>query len=305
ESDRAHINDYLGAAEQYRLVRERPWASGDRQNIARLLFDLLDEEEKILWNMSWPVEIRTYDQYVQFCVEGKRNELLEYAGNILCDEDKQKKFVGLARASIPDFHKVGTLSGPDQQQVIEILNQLLPVQGAKAVWTPLTLETIGLPDAAKDIMNQAKGANLSYMLVETEAGERIVYYSFSGGRRAQFLKLRPEMAPGTDNLIDGIIYRDVRALMKDVEPDPWFTSLPVVRDAEHLIVREFGRYLDSERLIATVLRRDMTGVPLRHIKVFTLMDTCRSCGGFVLPRLKLDFPEARFSVGYLKNYGLQ
>ncbi|HEY0286454.1 MAG TPA: hypothetical protein VGC62_05510, partial [Pseudomonas sp.] len=47
ESDRAHINDYLGAAEQYRLVRERPWASGDRQNIARLLFDLLDEEEKI------------------------------------------------------------------------------------------------------------------------------------------------------------------------------------------------------------------------------------------------------------------
>ncbi|RML39567.1 hypothetical protein ALQ95_01590 [Pseudomonas syringae pv. ribicola] len=86
------------------------------------------------------------------------------------------------------------------------------------------------------------------------------------------------------------------------QPDPGFTSLPVIRDVDHLVVRSFGRYLDSERLIATVLKDDMASTKLTHIKVFTVMDTCRSCGGFVLPRLKLDFPDAQFSVTYLKPY---
>nr|WP_234829168.1 deaminase domain-containing protein [Pseudomonas coronafaciens] len=99
-----------------------------------------------------------------------------------------------------------------------------------------------------------------------------------------------------------MIYRDARARMAGRAPDPGFTSLPVIRDAGRLVVSKFERHLDSERLIATIFKEDMASTRLTHIKVFTVMDTCRSCGGFVLPRLKLDFPEAQFSVTYLKDY---
>jgi hypothetical protein len=44
------------------------------------------------------------------------------------------------------------------------------------------------------------------------------------------------------------------------------------------------------------------GAAITRMHFFTLMDTCNSCGGFVLPRLKLDYPQADFSVSYILPY---
>jgi hypothetical protein len=97
--------------------------------------------------------------------------------------------------------------------------------------------------------------------------------------------------------------------MQDVEPDPSFSTLPVVPDAATPKVQPFPREQDSERFIATILRQDLLGEAaagrvVTEIHVFTLFDTCRSCGAVVLPRLRADFPEARFSVSYLLQYDM-
>lgn len=159
-----------------------------------------------------------------------------------------------------------------------------------------------LPATANKISRQISGTNLAYMIIETEADERFVYYALSGGEKAKPLKLKLDVADSTEHVIEGVTYRDARARMVGRAPDPQFTSLPVVRNADNVIIRDFLRYVDSERLIATIVKEDMEGTTIRHIQVFTLMDTCRSCGGMVLPRLKLDYPGASFSVTYLKAY---
>ncbi|QHF01107.1 hypothetical protein N015_01260 [Pseudomonas asturiensis] len=298
------INRFIGLSEQYRVFRESASAPTDQSNIARLLFDLLDESERAAWNVSWGRQIKTYDDYLQWCADNRQpNTLLKMAGNVLSDEGIQKRFVNLTRESIPDFKKVAQRSVPEQQHIAEVLNNLLPVQGSQAKWTALTLDNIGTPSAANSIQRQIKGANLSFAQVSTEAGERMVYYALSGGRRAKNLNLKLDVAEKAEQVFDGVIYRDARARMANRLPDPGFTSLPVLRDAERTVVSEFPRLQDSERLIATVLKEDLASTPITDIKVFTLMDTCRSCGGFVLPRLKLDFPDAQFSVTYLKDYG--
>ncbi|KPW69825.1 hypothetical protein ALQ64_04966 [Pseudomonas cannabina] len=297
------INEYIRVSEQYRLVREFPGAEQDQENIARLLFDLLDDSARADWHVSWGEPVTHYDDYVQWCTANQKpNDLLTFAANIMSGEEIQKKFVTLARNSIPDFKKITLRSLPDQQHTVEVLNQLLPTQGSPVKWEKLTLESIVTPKAPKLIMKQVRGANLSFLQAYTESGDRIVYYALSGGNKAKDLKLQLDVAESTERVIDGVIYRDARARMAGRQPDPRFTSLPVIRDVDHLVVRSFGRYLDSERLIATVFKEDMASTKLTHIKVFTVLDTCRSCGGFVLPRLKLDFPDAQFSVTYLKPY---
>ncbi|GAB7530318.1 deaminase domain-containing protein [Pseudomonas sp. 3A(2025)] len=301
----AEINEFIRLSEQYRLVRERPGVLTDQENIARLLFDLLDESEREAWRVSWGKEVITYDDYVAMCIaKGEANELMTFASNILAGEDIQKNFVELARQSLPDFKKIAERTVPEQQHIVEVLNGLMPVQGSKYPWTALSLADIAQPKAYKSILKQIKGANLSFVQVYTEAGERVVYYALSGGEKAKDLKLSLDTAETTEHVIDGVIFRDARARMAGRLPDPSFTSLPVVRDASRLVVRDFGRQLDSERLIATVLKQDMAATKLSHIKFFTVLDTCRSCGGFVLPRLKLDFAQAQFSVTYLKDYTL-
>ncbi|MBN6716384.1 hypothetical protein JSY17_20535 [Pseudomonas capsici] len=299
------INEFIRVSEQYRLVRERSNMEQDRENIARLLFDLLDEFERDAWQVSWGQMIDSYDDYVQWCLgNNEDNPLLEFASNILAGEEVQKKFVELTRQCIPDFKTIAQRSVPEQQHIIEVLNRLLPVAGSKGKWEALNLQSIVTPRAAKAILSQIKGANLSFAQVYTGAGERVVYYALSGGEKARGLKLRLDVADTTEQILDGVIFRDARARMAGRRPDPGFTSLPVVRDASHTVIRNFSRDLDAERLIATVLKEDMAVTRLTHIRFFTVLDTCRSCGGFVLPRLKLDFPDALFSVTYLKNYTL-
>ncbi|GFM67285.1 hypothetical protein PSCICJ_34030 [Pseudomonas cichorii] len=302
-TDVDEINEFIRVSEKYRLVRERPNIETDRENIARLLFDLLDESERESWRVSWGRQISTYDDYVQWCLANKEdNALLGFASNILAGEEIQKKFVELARQCIPDFKKIAQRSVPEKQHIMEVLNRLLPVAGSKVEWEALNIQSIVTPRATKAILRQIKGANLSFAQVYTESGERVVYYALSGGEKAKPLKLRIDSAETTEQILDGIIFRDARARMAGRYPDPRFTSLPVVRDASRTVIRDFNRALDAERLIATVLKEDMATTRLTHIRFFTVLDTCRSCGGFVLPRLKLDFPDALFSVTYLKNY---
>lgn len=301
----AEINGFLRLLEQYRLVRERPGVLTDRENIARLLFDLLDESERPAWNVSWGAENVTYEDYALWCtLDNQENELLKFAGNILAGEGFQKKFVELTRKSIPDFKKIAERTVPEQQHIVEVLNELLPVQGSTSRWDVLTLDNIPTPRAIRNILGQIRGANLSFAQVYTQAGERVVYYALSGGEKAKSLRLSLDSTQTTERVIAGVIFRDARARMAGRLPDPAFTSLPVVRDANRLVVRDFGRQLDSERLIATVLKEDMAATKLSHIKFFTVLDACRSCGGFVLPRLKLDFAQVQFSVTYLKDYTL-
>lgn len=298
------INEFIRLSEEYRLVRERPGVQQDRENIARLLFDLLKPDERPVWGLFWGKQVKTYDEYVRWCMDLRQeNKLLRYATNVLAGEDMQKAFVTLAKNSIPDFCKIAQRSVPEQQHIVEVLNQLLPLKGSTSKWETLNLDSVVKPKAAKNIMGQIKGANLAFAQVYTAQGERIVYYSLSGGEKAKALALKLDVAGQIETRVEGVIYRDARARMASREPDMTFTSLPVVRDVNHVRVREFNRHLDSERLIATVLKEDMQGTRISHIRVFTVMDTCRSCGGVVLPRLKADFPEAAFSVTYLKNYG--
>ncbi|AHG43388.1 hypothetical protein N018_25425 [Pseudomonas syringae CC1557] len=302
-TEAAQTNEYMRISEQYRLVREFSDAGKDRENIARLLFDLLDVAERPKWGFIWKRPVRNYDEYVRWCKASQNpNDLLIFAGNILSGEATQKKFVELARNSIPDFKKIAQRSLPEQQHVVEVLNHLLPTQGSPEEWERLSLENIMTPKASRNIMRQTKGANLSFLQAYTESGDRIVYYALSGGNKAKDLKLQLDVAEDSERVINKVIYRDARARMAGRQPDPGFTSLPVVRDADRIAVRKFPRHLDSERLIATVFKEDMASTRLTHIKVFTVLDTCRSCGGFVLPRLKLDFPGAHFSVTYLKPY---
>ncbi|GFM77837.1 hypothetical protein PSCICM_36560 [Pseudomonas cichorii] len=297
------INEFIRVSEKYRLVRERPNIETDRENIARLLFDMLDDAERDAWKVSLTPQITSYDDYARWCItNGEENSLLRFASEILAGEEIQKKFVELAKQCIPDFKKIAQRSVPEKQHILEVLNRLLPVAGSKGKWVELNMQSIITSKATNAILSQIKGANLSFAQVYTESGERVVYYALSGGEKARGLKLRIDSAETTEQILDGVIFRDARARMASREPDPRFTSLPVVRDAARTVIRDFSRDLDAERLIATVLKEDMATTRLTHIRFFTVLDTCRSCGGFVLPRLKLDFPDALFSVTYLKNY---
>ncbi len=214
----------------------------------------------------------------------------------------QQKYVQLAKESMADFKKLSDRSIIGQQHNLAVLNQLLPVQGKVAEWGELTLETLALPGTAKQISQHINGSNLAYAMVETAEGERFVYYGFAGGRKARNLKFRIQIADQPTQVIDGVTYVDAGMRMKGRAPDPDFTSLPVLRDADHLSVRELSRELDSERLVASILKQDQLGKPLRDIHFFTLMDTCRSCGGVILPQTRLMFPGVNFSVSYLKEY---
>lgn len=303
-ADKDAFNEFARLSEEYRIVAERPGALRDQDNIARLFYDLVAQSEEFKWKIPRAMQGRSYYEYLVWCIiEDQPNTFLNRAPHILAAEDVQKEFVALAKESIPDFKKIGERTQPEQEDVMNILNHLLPIQGITK-WRPLDLGMLVLPATANKISRQIRGANLAYMIIETEADERFVYYALSGGETAKPLKLKLDVADSTERVIEGVTYRDARARMDGRAPDPQFTSLPVVRHADNIIVRDYLRYVDSERLIATVVKEDMKGTPIRRIQVFTLMDTCRSCGGMVLPRLKLDYPGASFSVTYLKHYRL-
>lgn len=300
--DRDQINRYLTLSEGYRLVAERPYILRDRENIARLLFNLEKDTPQFQQTLLGQ-QVSTYEDYVIWCLaQKKKNELYAYAEKLLTGESMQQKYVQLAKESMSDFKKLSDRSIVGQQHNLAVLNQLLPVQGKVAEWGELTLETLALPDTARQISQHINGSNLAYAMVETAEGERFVYYAFAGGKKARNLKFRIQIADQPIQVIDGVTYVDAGMRMKGRAPDPDFTSLPVLRDADHLTISEISRELDSERLVASILKQDQLGKPLRDIHFFTLMDTCRSCGGVILPQIRLMFADVNFSVSYLKEY---
>ncbi len=299
QRDAEMLDHYLFKSEQYRLVRERPGALQDRENIARILFDLRDKAP--WWDVRRISQVTTYDAYVAACARlNQPNELLECASNILSHEVMQRDFVALAKQSIPDYQMLGISSAAVRSDAAAILNRLLPVQGREIGWQALSAESLAQAETAERIQAHINRANLAYAKVQTQDGQQLVYYALSGGKRSRRLRLKADLPDKPDHVFDGVPYIDARQRMQGVTPDPWFTSLPVVRSNSAITIYQFDRYLDSERLLASVMRRDLAAIKLKSIQVFTLLDTCRSCGGFVLPRLKLDFPEAAFSVRYFK-----
>jgi hypothetical protein len=299
---RDEINRYLILSEGYRLAAERPYILRDRENIARLLFNLEKDTPEFQQTLLGQ-QVSTYEEYVLWCLaQRKENELYGYAERLLTGESMQQKYVQLAKESIADFKQLSDRTIIGQQHNLDVLNRLLPLQGKVAEWGELALETLRLPETAKQISRHIRGTNFAYAMVETADSERFVYYAFSGGKKARNLKFRIQIADQPTQVIDGVTYVDAGMRMKGRAPDPDFTSLPVLRDADHLSISEASRELDSERLVASILKEDQFGKQLLDIHFVTLMDTCRSCGGVILPQIRLTFPDVNFSVSYLMEY---
>lgn len=304
-TSRSEIDEYLRHAEQYRFVAERPYSLLDRENIATLLFHVAVKQNEpgiAAWLALSPAN-KKYETYVQWCLKNnERNVMLYAAENVLSAEKAQSDWVKLTKTLIPDWKPMSQRQGLEQLHATGILGALLPAQGKENLWVPLTHDNIASPDMAKLISKQVGGANLAYAAMQTTSGKRYVYYALSGGKRTKGIRLKPFKQGENSHTVDEVTYIDAGALMKNRSPDPAFTSLPVVRDADRLTIRPFDRHLDSERLIATIVKESHASADLAAIDFFTLLDTCRSCGGVVLPQIALNYPQARVSVSYLLDY---
>jgi len=152
------------------------------------------------------------------------------------------------------------------------------------------------------IARQMNNSNLAFASIVTNDGEKFVYYALAGGKRAEGLHLKPYAPGANSHSVGDTTYIDAGALMHNRTPDPDIVSLPVVRHSGSVSVRPYDRYLDSERLIATILKENHSSNSIYSIHMFTRMDTCRSCGAVVLPQLRLNYASADFWVTYLDTY---
>lgn len=308
-SDDEGLGEFLMHTEQYRLVREVPGIWQDRQNIARMLFDMLDETERALL----PEPGMTFEQYQDMCRASQRpNDFLEYASKVLSGKSFQDVYIALARQTVADFKSMVERSPAQAQALADVLNNLLPARPARKGWAVLSADSIVQPAAIKRIRKQVNGANLAFAAVQVDGRQAYVFYAVSGGQLGEHVRLQPER-PWTDGaFINGVDYIDARPQAPSlsdpddyaIPDDPRFTTLPALRHAERLEVRAVNRSLDSERLIGTRIKDELQAMAgsVTRIDFFTLLDACRSCGGFALPRLRRDFPQAEFSVTYLKPY---
>ncbi len=278
----ADIEAYLTSSESYRLGAGRRTLGQDMDNIARMLFEL----ESAGVDMQ-----RIYRPY--------RPIMENHARNILTRETALENFVTLTKSSIANFKPLGETDALTRLHVAGVLNSLLPASASRHAWIPVSAAEIGLETTGENIRKHLNTTNLAFLLAETADSRRHVYYALAGGKRGRKLTLRvPDTGEGSS-----MTFIDARERMSSQPPNPSFTSLPVLRTAQKLKIREHDRYLDAERLIATAFTQDMpAGAAVTRIHFFTLMDTCNSCGGFVLPRLKLDYPQADFSVSYILPY---
>lgn len=304
-SDPAEIDEYLRLSNQYRFVSERPYSAIDRDNIAKLLYGtLVEKNEPGLqnWIASAPRN-REYQAYAQWCIDNNvRNDMLHFAENILSGERSQSALVEETRGLIPDWRKITQRNIAEKGATAETLNELLPIQGKEASWVPVTAKNIGDDAVSKMISKQVNTSNLAFFSIQTKEGKKFVYYALAGGKRAEKLNLKIHVQGEHSRTIKGITYTDARALMKDRAPDPSITSLPNVRHADRLAIAGHSRHLDAERLIASIVKEQHPANSIDSIHVFTRMDTCRSCGGVVLPQLALAYNDADFWVTYLDDY---
>ncbi|MFT0867844.1 deaminase domain-containing protein [Pseudomonas sp. CAM1A] len=295
------IAQYLDVSETYRMVAARPNLQQDIDNLAGLLRDWVRHQRR-----SNPPSTPTALQNALDQLE--EAQYPHFARNILTSPRAQdglagfslNDVVGLNKTIIPEFHNLARFDAVEQLHVNGVLNLLLPASGTRTAYTPLSVAQMLTDNGMTQLRQHLSGANFAFATVTFRDGSRRVYFALSGGRARQGIRVQPP-ASGQQPPID---YIDARARMQGLDPDPRFTHLPVLRRANWLTVKNHRRHLDSERLIASTMNQDLLtqGDDIASIRVFTLMDTCRSCGGYVLPRLRLDYPNADFSVSWLLPY---
>lgn len=278
----AEIDAYLKSSEGYRLGSSRRTLNRDVDNIARLLYEL--DSPNVNFQRNYPLY---------------RTTMENRARNTLTDAKTLEEFVTYTRSSVSNFKPMSEVDPLTRQHVASVIASLLPASNSRHPWRPVSAADIALQTTGETIRKHLNTTNLAFLLAETSDHKHHVYYALAGGKRARNLTLRdPATREGSSTR-----FIDARERMRDQAPDPTFTSLPVLRTASRLKIREHDRYLDAERLIATAFKQDMPAAEdVIQIHFFTLMDTCYSCGGFVLPRLKLDYPGADFSVSYILPY---
>ncbi|NIE74355.1 hypothetical protein F3J45_07880 [Pantoea sp. Ap-967] len=298
-TDEHAIEKYLEISETYRIVAEHPDLQRDIDNLAQLLRD-------------WIAQRRAFAPYLpseyQAFFDSVQDELIpDYAANILTQNSAQDALAGLAKRGaiglnkeiIPDWWQFNDASAPRRQRVLDILDHLLPAQGSHSAYTPMAgLER--LDDGALQALRQhLYPANLAFASVTLKDQSRVVFFALSGtpGRRA--LEIAPQASAA-----GAVRYIDARQQNHGLPSDPRFSELTTLRRADFLSIRHHQRHLDAERHIAAALNRSLLERrdEVQRIEVFTLLDACRSCGGFVLPRLRLDYPHASFSVTWMIEY---
>ncbi|WP_194787947.1 deaminase domain-containing protein [Pseudomonas sp. UFMG81] len=295
------ITQYLDVSETYRLVATRANLQQDIDNLANLLGDWIRHRRR-----NNPPTAPTPIEQLLDTVEEQR--LPELARNILTSPNAQDQLTGLSMSGLSGLNKevianwqsLVDVSSIERLHINGVLNRLLPAAGSKQPYTPLSIAEL-LSDAGKEqLRKHLSGANLAFATVTLKDGSRRVYFSLSGGKASK----RIQIAPPAEGERSPVEYIDARARMQGLDPDPRFTDLPILRRAEWLTIKVHKRHLDSERLIASTLNRDLLtqADQVEDIQVFTLLDACRSCGGHVLPRLRLDYPDATFSVAWLLPY---
>ncbi|MBD1554624.1 deaminase domain-containing protein [Pseudomonas typographi] len=300
--DDSAVRAYLDVSESYRIVAGRRHLQRDIDNLTELLRDWRDRGKALMPANNSP--------FLEFLLSAQARLLPEYAKNILTRVGPQDALTGLVRQGvaglnkeiIPVWRHFRACTPGQRQHIVGVLQQLLPATGkVGTLYTPLSAATLGTAQGAETLRKHLTGANLAFASITLRDGQRRVYFSLSGGKSKRKLELANP--PSIDQ--PRIEYIDARARMNGQAPDPRFTDLPVLRRPGDLTPRTHDRHLDSERLIATVINQDLLAQAqaVERIDVFTLLDACRSCGGFVLPRLRLDYYRAQFSMTYLLDYG--
>lgn len=298
-TDHEAIERYLEISETYRIVAERPNLQRDVDNVVRLLRDWIEQ------GRTW--QLRHPSRFLQF-IEAMESRLLpEYARNILTQSAAQDALAGpasrgiaaLNREIVPIWRQFHSTSAADRQHILGVLDDLLPARGATTPYTPAA-GAQSLDDNAMAALRQhLYPVNLAFASVTLKDHSRVVFFALSGspGRRALHIIPTPRLTPAVD-------YVDARQINQFFPPDPRFTELPILRRADFLWTRVHKRHLDAERHIASALNRRLLHrhTEVERIDVFTMLDSCRSCGGFVLPRLRLDYPQAEFSVTWMLDY---
>lgn len=298
------INIYLQYSELRRIDRCRASAAQDHANIKRQFFGLL----KRTFSHEDLERCPTVEAFeTEASKEGVPGVLDTCVRRVMSGDDLQRQFVEDSRSTIPDWSKLSKRPMDEQQSVVATLNNLLPIQGKEAGWEPFTVEGMQRPEAFDRLNENTGRANLAFAEVETHDGRRRIYYALSDGKRTKNLKTQDAEA-----LTGEVRYVDARKTMRGLPPDPRFTSLPVLRRAGDTRELFHEREKDAERLIASVIFRDLESTDasthlnaddVKSVHFFTGLDACRSCGGVVLPQLRERLPQAQtFGVSYLKDY---
>lgn len=297
--DEEAIERYLEISETYRIVAQRSNLQHDIDNLTQLLRDWIDQGTAFE-----PVQP---SPFLEFLKAAQERLLPIHARNILTQSPAQDALAGLARSGvvglnreiIPNWRHFNAASGLERQRMRGILDDLLPASGSTSPYTLSTAPAELSPADIAALRQHVFPTNLAFASVTLKDQSRRVYFSLSGsvGRRPLTILAHPRTTPV-------VHYIDARQAMQGLPPDARFTELTSLRRVDFLELKQHKRHLDAERQIASALNRDLLerADEVESIEFFTLLDTCRSCGGFVLPRLRLDYRQARFSVTWMAEY---